>query len=570
MFSKIIEIYQKGRHVVPDKYKNKQVVYFLVLLGLTMDNFNVSGAMTTEYSIEQMFNIPSTTASWSLSAYALTLGSFIIFFGRVGDMIGPHNAVLVGLCGAAIFSLLTAIPQPSIVALIVFRAFQGIFAAALMPAGYAIAANYFHGEQLGTAIRFLAIVLITSLGVGTVAGGAFSLTSIGYQGFFYFTFGISTFCTIALYFLIIPVGESKERENMHVRDLDFIGVFVFVAGLLLFIFGLTEAGVSWNSPKVYVTIPIGVLLVISMLFYEIVFISRYQAKEIESPTDETLEVSSSSHASAVREGINSDLELNANEKSIDYARRGWLQNIQPLFPAEVFKITNFFPLAISLFCLYIAFIVVLTSLLQYNVLLAGDSTLMSSVKCLPLAIATLCGSLVYSPKIPKKLGVRNTMMICAVFCLGGTFLIWRADYKVANDYWKFHFVSLILMGFFCNIYFMVYLNAIMSEAPLHLQGVVSGVFQTSAQIGVSIASAILSTILGSLEKEPNGSPAMEEQFQRFRNGFCISIAGCGIFLIATFFVKEPKVNLTQLGSQEEESVDEATLEAQESVISQKK
>lgn len=186
MFSKIAEIYQRGRTIVPDKYRNKYVVYFLVLLGLTMDNFNVTGAITTEYSIEQMFNVSSTTASWTLSAYALTLGSFIIFFGRVGDIIGPHNAILLGSSGSAVFSLLTAVPQPSIIALIVFRAFQGMFAVALMPAGYAIAANYFHGEQLGMAIRFLAIVLITSFGVGTIAGGAFSLTKIGYQGFLLF------------------------------------------------------------------------------------------------------------------------------------------------------------------------------------------------------------------------------------------------------------------------------------------------------------------------------------------------------------------------------------------------
>ncbi len=572
MFSKIAEIYQRGRTIVPDKYRKKQVVYFLVLLGLTMDNFNVTGAMTTEYSIEQMFNVSSTTASWTLSAYALTLGSFIIFFGRVGDMIGPHNAILLGSSGSAVFSLLTAVPQPSIVALIVFRAFQGIFAAALMPAGYAIAANYFHGEQLGMAIRFLAIVLITSFGVGTIAGGAFSLTKIGYQGFFYFTCGSSTFCSVTLYFLIIPVKESKEKKNMHVKDLDFIGVIFFVAGLLLFIFGLTEAGISWNSPKVYVTIPIGVLLVLTMLFYETVFMSRYKKKfepkeaEAGNHSNQSLSISVES---GPEKGLATDLELDSNRVAPG-GGKGWLKNTQLLFPAEVFKITNFFPLIISLFSLYISFIDVLTSLLQYDVLIAGDSTLMASVKCFPMAVATLCSALVYSPKIPKKLGFNNTIRLCALACLGGSFLIWRTDYKVENEYWKYHFVALIVMGFFCNLYFMVYLNAIMSETPLHLQGVVSGIFQTSGQVGVSIASAILSTILGPLEKQPRGSPEFENQFQKFRNGFCISIAACGIFFIASLFIKDLKVNVAEHDEHDEESTAGTSLEVDESIISHKK
>lgn len=42
----------------------------------------------------------------------------------------------------------------------------------------------------------------------------------------------------------------------------------------------------------------------------------------------------------------------------------------------------------------------------------------------------------------------------------------------------------------------MYLGTIMCEAPLQLQGVVSGIFQAGGQIAVAIASAIVSRILG--------------------------------------------------------------------------
>ncbi|VEU22655.1 DEKNAAC103660 [Brettanomyces naardenensis] len=534
MLQSVSSFIKRGRTVVPDKYRNKKVVFFIALVGLTMDNLNITGALTTSFSMEEKFHASSNTISWALSAYALTLGSFIILFGKLGDILGPHNTFIIGEAIMSLFSLLTAIPQPSIIALIVFRAFQGLGGAVLMPSGFALAANYFQGKELEMAISWLTIVLTASFGLGTVLGGAFSITNIGYQGFFYFTFAISATCATLLYFLIIPIEQTEAHKNMRVKDLDFPGVSFLVIGLLLVIFGLTEAGITWNSPKVYVPIPIGAVLIIATILFESIFLSWYKRSHTHKVTRD-LEVEGAK--------MKKDASLASSIDSVDSIestdRSNWFMRVQLIFPKEVFQITNFPWLAFGVFSSYFTFVFIVSSLIQYTIFVEFNSPLLASVKILPMAVGTVLGSAIYKGKYALKVGIRNTIMLSVAVTLGSIIWISRTDYKVKNEYWIYQFVPLFLLGYAINLYFMVYLNAIMSQTPLHLQGLVSGIFQTFGQVAVAIGSALLSTILGVLEYHRDDPAALEDQYKKFHNSFYAAIAISGLFLILTLFIKDP-------------------------------
>ncbi|QPG73961.1 hypothetical protein FOA43_001276 [Brettanomyces nanus] len=538
ILSKASQAFSNGRTIVPDRYRNKKFVYLIILLGLTMDNFNVTGALTTSYSIEKYFHASSATASWALSAYALTLGSFIILFGKIGDIIGPHNTYMIGLMVMCFFSLLTAIPQPSIIALIVFRALQGIGGAALMPSGFALAANYFQGAELEWAIRLLSIVLTGSLGLGILLGGVFSVTNIGYQGFFYFTFGLSLTCLVILFFLMIPIEKTDNHKEMKLRDLDYPGVFLLVVGLLLVIFGLTEAGSSWKTPKVYVTIPIGGLLIIFMVCVETLYFRHFKNNNNAASRIVTRAHIDIEDQNKVLDKTESDNGSDQSTiQSYSSMQRDWRVRIQLIFPAEVFKLPNFLFLGIGVFCCLLAYVAFVSALIQYNILLHGNTPLIASVKILPMAVGTVLGSILYRSKYAIRVGIRNTLIFSASLLLGGSIWVSRTDYKVINDYWKFQFASQFIMGFGVNIFFMVYLNAIMSQTPLHLQGVVSGIFQTFGQVGVAIGSALFTTVVGVLVIQTE-SAAKEEQFKKFRNAYYIGITSAILF-IACLFVKDP-------------------------------
>lgn len=97
---------------------------------MTFENLNVTGALTTSFSIAKQFDASSTTVPLALSAYALISGAFIIFLGKLADVIGVHTVFLMGISSISILSLLIAESSIAAVKIILFRALQGISAAA--------------------------------------------------------------------------------------------------------------------------------------------------------------------------------------------------------------------------------------------------------------------------------------------------------------------------------------------------------------------------------------------------------------------------------------------------------
>lgn len=530
---------QRGRTLVPLKYRKKTFVFCIVLLSMIFDDLNVTGAITTSFSMSERLKADPTTISWAVSAYSLTLGSFIVFFGKLGDIIGVHNVFMVGAAAMAVFSLITAVIDKSAIALIVFRAFQGISAAALMPSGFALAAHYFHGPALQNAIRALTIVLNGSFGLGTLLGGAFSATKLGYKGFFFFTFSVSSLCSVLLFLFINPIEPTEEQKQLKLKNLDYAGVAMLVVGLLLIIFGLTQGGVNWNSPKVYVTIPIGFLLLVAMFLFEDFYLKSYKQKFTEKIAHDT--EADTGDNTIKKDKKNSEPGFEYKNFAIEKGKKSdWRISMDLLFPGEVFKITNFFPLFIGAFFAYFTCIAVLSTFIHYHIYIDYDTPLLASLKVLPFSVGLVFASLIYSEKLVKKTGIRN--FIIAVCVIQPCCAVWMsfADYKIKNSYWKFEFASQFIMAISLNFFFMAYLNAIMYNTPLHLQGVVSGIFQTGGQVGVAICSAIVSSILGDVEFEKGDSEFREKQFKHFQKTFYVTIAGAAVFFLSMFFVKNPK------------------------------
>lgn len=463
-----------------------------------MDNFNVTATLTSQISIQEKFNSTSTITSWVLSAYALTLGSCILIFGKLSDILGPHNIFILGLTTIWLCSLITAVINDSIIALIVFRAFQGVGASALIPSGFALTANYYSYNQrhLQLAISGLICALTASFGIGTIIGGSFALTSIGYKSLFYFVFGITFVFDLILVFIIIPIEKTAEHENLKVSNLDFPGVFLFIVGILLMILGLTEGGENWKSPKAYVPLPIGFILVLNVFIFESYYIRNYQIKTKSN-------------------GIQPD-SLNKFNK--------WKFKLDLLFPPECLKIPNFLTFLISVGLYYMTFTICITGQIQYHLFVENNSTIITAIKILPLSIGLVLSAVSYNKKIYDKIGTRFVLLFSSALTLGSYIWMSRLKYSSYKGYWKFEFFSIFLFGFGTNIFFNVYLNVVLSNTPLHLQGVISGIYQTFCQVSLCIANAIVASLLGSLHFATDIKD-MEDMHSRFNNIHYLGI-GC--------------------------------------------
>ena len=66
------------------------------------------------------------TLSWFVAGYSLTVGSFILLFGRFGDYFGYKRLFIIGLCWFSLWSMVAGVSNYSNYILFIFaRVFQG-------------------------------------------------------------------------------------------------------------------------------------------------------------------------------------------------------------------------------------------------------------------------------------------------------------------------------------------------------------------------------------------------------------------------------------------------------------
>ena len=214
-------------------------------------------------------------------------------------------------------------------------------------------------------------------------------------------------------------------------------------------------------------------------------------------------------------------------------------NVELIFPAIVFRIPNLIPLLVGISMVYFNFTTAIMILIQYHIYEELDSPLMAAVKILPFAVGLVSGAMLYREIHTRKIGMRNMLLISSLALVGCSVWLSRTDYRVRNDYWKTRFVSQYILGLAINRFFMVYLNCIMASTPLDLQGLVSGIFNTFGQIFVALASAVVATILGTLEDTSSDYKILQTQYHRFHNSFYTTIASAVVYFIFMLMIKDP-------------------------------
>jgi MFS family permease len=228
-----------------------------------LDVVNMAGLIFSTTEIAHKYNIELSEATWIISAYSLTFGSFILFGGRMADYMGHRTMFTLGMMIVALCSLINALVQ-KVYVLFVFRAIQGLGAALSVPTSFALVAHTFTGRS--QAIAFALVGSASAMGgvVGIMVGGGFTKTTIGYRGLMFLSLGLSSVFASAVYLVV----EETPHERRQLRTIDYPGIFIVVSGMILVVFGFTSAPGNWKTAKVISTIIIGVILLAFFAIYE--------------------------------------------------------------------------------------------------------------------------------------------------------------------------------------------------------------------------------------------------------------------------------------------------------------
>src|SRR5918993_4601521 len=225
---------------IPHKY----AALALLCAAQFVDVLDVNATVVALPTIGRELGFTPATLQWVTTAYVLFFGGFLLLAGRLADLYGRRRMFVSGLSLFTAASLLCGLAW-SPLALVVFRAAQGLGAAIVAPAALAIISTTFpEGGERNFAMGVWTAVAASGGAAGLVLGGLLT-DALGWEWIFFVNVPLGA-AGVALSFVLLP----ESRDFSASRRLDLLGAGTVTAGLVLLVLGLTrieEAG-FWSPP----------------------------------------------------------------------------------------------------------------------------------------------------------------------------------------------------------------------------------------------------------------------------------------------------------------------------------
>jgi EmrB/QacA subfamily drug resistance transporter len=244
---------------IPDNQNSsKWLILGAVMLGVIMGPIDASIVNVVLPSIAVDFQVDYALAQWVPTIYLLAICSFILFYGRLGDIYGYKKVFLTGLICFAISSLLCGFSH-NIWMLIFFRALQGLMIAMQMALGMAIVTAAFPPKERGKAIGIYASGIAVGLMLGPVLGGVIA-HFLSWRFVFFINVPIAFFATI-LGYRVIPGGKRNPEQRLDIPGA--LLAFIFLFSMLLY----SNRAKNWGwFSQVGITM-LGIIVVFGWLFF---------------------------------------------------------------------------------------------------------------------------------------------------------------------------------------------------------------------------------------------------------------------------------------------------------------
>ncbi|MEO7197746.1 MAG: MFS transporter, partial [Solirubrobacterales bacterium] len=209
---------------------------FMLLIDVTIVNVALP-------DIQRELGASLSSLQWVVNAYALTLASFLLVSGSIGDRLGRRRVFSIGFGVFVSASALCGFSSdPTMLNLA--RGLQGIGAAAMFATALALIAQEFEGRERAKAIGIWGATVGGAVAIGPLIGGILT-EGLGWEWIF--------FVNIPIGVVALVLTETK-LVNVRAADpppIDWAGLVTFSAALFLLIFGLIRGNPEgWGSPLI--------------------------------------------------------------------------------------------------------------------------------------------------------------------------------------------------------------------------------------------------------------------------------------------------------------------------------
>ena len=230
----------------------------LALVMVTLDNLVVTTALPV---IRKDLGAGIESLEWTVNAYTLTFAVLLLTGAALGDRFGRRRMFSIGL---AIFTLASAgaALAPSIDALVMFRALQGVGGAIITPLTLTILSAAVPAEKRGVALGAWGGIGGLAVALGPLVGGAV-VSGLSWQWIFWINVPLGLV-------LIPPALRRLDETRGPAGRLDLPGLGLASAGLLGIVWGLVRGnGQGWTSPEIVGSLTVGAALVVAFVLWEL-------------------------------------------------------------------------------------------------------------------------------------------------------------------------------------------------------------------------------------------------------------------------------------------------------------
>jgi DHA2 family multidrug resistance protein-like MFS transporter len=237
-------------------------VLIVGLLVIVLDNTVLNVALKTIADPRAGLGATQGQLEWAINSYTLVFAGLLFTFGVLGDRVGRKRMLIIGLLLFGLSSLISSYAQ-SPDQLILARAAMGLGGAAVMPQTLSIIANVFEPQERGRAIGIWAGAVGIGIAVGPITGGLL-LDHFWWGSVFLINVPIVVAGVIGVA-LVVPESRNPMRYKI-----DFGGVLLSIAGLVLLSYGIIEGGEKATAVDVSVYGPVlaGLALLAVFVWYE--------------------------------------------------------------------------------------------------------------------------------------------------------------------------------------------------------------------------------------------------------------------------------------------------------------
>ena len=217
---------------------------FVLCAALFLDALDVSMVGVALPSIGHDLHLSTSSLQWVVSGYILGYGGLLLLGGRAADLLGRRRVFLAALAVFAVASLLGGLVDSGEL-LIATRFIKGLSAAFTAPAGLSIITTTFaEGPVRNRALTIYSSCGATGFSMGLVLSGF--LTEAGWRWTMLLPAPVAVVALIAGLKLI----PKSPREKTAGRGYDLPGAVTGTAAMLLLVFTVVSASsAGWASAR---------------------------------------------------------------------------------------------------------------------------------------------------------------------------------------------------------------------------------------------------------------------------------------------------------------------------------